>query len=104
VKIGANHLTAVSDARRRVYRQEVQALAQVRQVKPASRPRRPVAGPACPIRTAAGLDAPPIVLLGARWYCPTIGRFLSPDPVVGHAADPAACISPEQTSVYCGSS
>jgi hypothetical protein len=30
--------------RRRVYRQEVQALAQVRQVKPAPRPRRPVAG------------------------------------------------------------
>jgi hypothetical protein len=30
--------------RRRAYRQEVQALAQVRQVKPAARPRRPVAG------------------------------------------------------------
>jgi RHS repeat-associated protein len=37
-----------------------------------------------------GLDAPPIVLLGARWYCPAIGRFLSPDPVVGDAADPGA--------------
>lgn len=39
---------------------------------------------------AGGLEAPPIVLLGARWYCPSIGRFLSPDPVVGDASDPAA--------------
>lgn len=39
---------------------------------------------------AATLDAPPIVLLGARWYCPAVGRFLSPDPIVGDAADPAA--------------
>jgi RHS repeat-associated protein len=32
---------------------------------------------------AAGL-----VLLGMRWYCPRIGRFLSPDPVVGDAFAP----------------
>ena len=39
---------------------------------------------------AAALDAPPIVLLGARWYCPAVGRFLSPDPLVGDPIDPAA--------------
>ncbi len=33
---------------------------------------------------------PSLVLLGARWYCPAIGRFLSPDPVVGEAYDPLA--------------
>ena len=31
---------------------------------------------------AAGPD---LVLLGARWYCPSIGRFLSPDPLVANA-------------------
>jgi RHS repeat-associated protein len=47
-------------------------------------------GPRLPTGPAGALDAPPIVLLGARWYCPALGRFLSPDPVVGDAADPAA--------------
>jgi hypothetical protein len=41
--IASSELAAVP-TRRRVYRQEVQALAHVRQVKPAPRPRRPVAG------------------------------------------------------------
>ena len=31
-----------------------------------------------------------LVLLGARWYAPRIGRFLSPDPLVGDVDDPAA--------------
>ncbi|HEX2856245.1 MAG TPA: toxin TcdB middle/N-terminal domain-containing protein [Propionibacteriaceae bacterium] len=31
-----------------------------------------------------------LVLLGARWYSPRLGRFLSPDPLVGDPADPAA--------------
>ncbi|WP_456844067.1 toxin TcdB middle/N-terminal domain-containing protein [Cellulomonas sp. P5_C6] len=39
---------------------------------------------------ASGVDAPPLVLLGARWYCPALGRFLSPDPMVTDAADPLA--------------
>ncbi len=30
-------------------------------------------------RRGRGAD---LVLLGARWYCPSIGRFLSPDPLV----------------------
>jgi hypothetical protein len=38
--IASGDLKAVSDARRRVYWQEVQAVAQVRQVKPAPRPPR----------------------------------------------------------------
>jgi RHS repeat-associated protein len=46
--------------------------------------------PAARTGPGAALDAPPIVLLGSRWYCPGIGRFLSPDPIVGDAADPAA--------------
>ncbi|NOK15896.1 toxin TcdB middle/N-terminal domain-containing protein [Corallococcus carmarthensis] len=33
---------------------------------------------------------PGLVLLGARWYCPRIGRFLSPDSVIGDASDPQA--------------
>lgn len=33
---------------------------------------------------------PELVLLGARWYSPLLGRFLSPDPVVGDAMDPLA--------------
>ncbi len=40
---------------------------------------------------AAGQDVGHgLVLLGERWYCPRIGRFLAPDPVVGDADDPAA--------------
>ena len=31
-----------------------------------------------------------LVLLGERWYCPRIGRFLAPDPVVGDPDDPVA--------------
>ncbi|MDQ1364935.1 MAG: hypothetical protein QOE57_977 [Acidimicrobiaceae bacterium] len=31
-----------------------------------------------------------LVLLGARWYAPHLGRFISPDPLVGDADDPAA--------------
>ena len=31
-----------------------------------------------------------LVLLGARWYSPRLGRFISPDPLVGDANDPAA--------------
>jgi RHS repeat-associated protein len=31
-----------------------------------------------------------LVLLGVRWYLPQIGRFLSPDSVVGDASDPLA--------------
>lgn len=31
-----------------------------------------------------------LVLLGSRWYCPALGRFLSPDPMVTDVADPAA--------------
>jgi RHS repeat-associated protein len=31
-----------------------------------------------------------LVLLGARWYSPHLGRFLSPDPMVTDASDPAA--------------
>jgi RHS repeat-associated protein len=31
-----------------------------------------------------------LVLLGSRWYLPQIGRFLSPDSVVGDASDPLA--------------
>jgi len=31
-----------------------------------------------------------LVLLGARWYSPRLGRFISPDPVVGDPNDPAA--------------
>jgi len=33
---------------------------------------------------------PGLVLLGARWYCPRIGRFLSPDSMIGDASDPLA--------------
>lgn len=33
---------------------------------------------------------PSLVLLGARWYCPRIGRFLSPDSMIGDASDPLA--------------
>lgn len=39
-------------------------------------------------RPGDGLDG--LVLLGARWYCPRIGRFLSPDPVVADTSDPLA--------------
>lgn len=42
----------------------------------------------------AGEDVGPqghgLVLLGARWYCPRLGRFISPDPLVGDPGDPAA--------------
>ncbi|MBI4900573.1 MAG: hypothetical protein HY829_08875, partial [Actinobacteria bacterium] len=31
-----------------------------------------------------------LVLLGARWYAPQLGRFISPDPLVGDVDDPAA--------------
>ncbi len=31
-----------------------------------------------------------LVLLGVRWYSPLLGRFISPDPLVGDANDPAA--------------
>jgi RHS repeat-associated protein len=31
-----------------------------------------------------------LVLLGARWYSPRLGRFLSPDPFIGDASDPLA--------------
>ncbi len=31
-----------------------------------------------------------LVLLGARWYLPQIGRFLSPDAIVGDRTDPLA--------------
>ena len=31
-----------------------------------------------------------LVLLGARWYSPRMGRFISPDPLVGDVGDPAA--------------
>ncbi len=31
-----------------------------------------------------------LVLLGVRWYSPQLGRFISPDPLVGDANDPAA--------------
>ena len=31
-----------------------------------------------------------LVLLGARWYSPRLGRFISPDPLVGDVDDPAA--------------
>ena len=31
-----------------------------------------------------------LVLLGTRWYAPRIGRFISPDPLVGDVDDPAA--------------
>ncbi|MCU1659769.1 MAG: hypothetical protein JWO57_4425 [Pseudonocardiales bacterium] len=31
-----------------------------------------------------------LVLLGARWYSPRVGRFLSPDPMVGDVDDQAA--------------
>jgi len=33
---------------------------------------------------------PELLLLGARWYCPGIGRFLSPDPLVSDAYDALA--------------
>jgi len=33
---------------------------------------------------------PGLVLLGHRWYCPSIGRFLSPDPLVTDMHDPLA--------------
>jgi RHS repeat-associated protein len=33
---------------------------------------------------------PGLVLLGARWYSPRIGRFLSPDSLIGDASDPLA--------------
>jgi RHS repeat-associated protein len=32
--------------------------------------------------------APNLVLLGERWYCPELGRFLSPDPVAAAVYDP----------------
>ncbi len=32
--------------------------------------------------------APNLVLLGERWYCPEIGRFLSPDPLVAAVYEP----------------
>jgi RHS repeat-associated protein len=31
-----------------------------------------------------------LVLLGVRWYSPQLGRFISPDPLVGDVTDPAA--------------
>jgi RHS repeat-associated protein len=31
-----------------------------------------------------------LVLLGARWYCPRLARFISPDPLIGDLDDPAA--------------
>ena len=40
--------------------------------------------------TGEALVGPGLVLLGDRWYCPRIGRFLSADPVVGDAYDPLA--------------
>ncbi|MES2742018.1 MAG: toxin TcdB middle/N-terminal domain-containing protein [Pseudomonadota bacterium] len=33
---------------------------------------------------------PGLVLLGARWYCPRIGRFLAPDAHIADAGDPLA--------------
>ena len=40
---------------------------------------------------AAGISAgPALVLLGARWYCPRIGRFLSADAMIADAYDPLA--------------
>lgn len=33
---------------------------------------------------------PDLVLLGARWYAPSLGRFLSPDPIVVDGSDPFA--------------
>lgn len=39
-------------------------------------------------RPGDGMDG--LVLLGARWYCPRIGRFLAPDPVVADTTDPLA--------------
>lgn len=40
---------------------------------------------------ATGQSAgPDLVFLGVRWYSPSLGRFLSPDPLVVDAADPMA--------------
>jgi RHS repeat-associated protein len=48
-------------------------------------------GEPVPSGFATGEDAgPALVLLGARWYSPRLGRFLSPDPLVADAADPLA--------------
>jgi RHS repeat-associated protein len=52
-------------------------------------------GPATGTAGAAGFGSgetvvPGLVLLGHRWYCPRIGRFLSPDPLVADADDPIA--------------
>lgn len=38
----------------------------------------------------AAEDGPGLVLLGARWYAPQLGRFLSPDSMVADVDDPLA--------------
>lgn len=39
---------------------------------------------------AGSAVVPGLVLLGARWYCPRVGRFVSPDPLVTDVHDPLA--------------
>ncbi|WP_426625352.1 toxin TcdB middle/N-terminal domain-containing protein [Leifsonia sp. McL0607] len=38
----------------------------------------------------AAVDGPGLVLLGARWYAPRLGRFISPDSMIADVDDPLA--------------
>ncbi|QIG39965.1 hypothetical protein G5T42_11120 [Microbacterium sp. 4R-513] len=38
----------------------------------------------------AATDGPGLVLLGARWYAPALGRFISPDSMIADVDDPLA--------------